>query len=297
MATHSNAVTDSVAFIHIPKTGGSTLRWVLDRQYASFLYLIPQWFDENYREPLAAAKACQGAPQALGAHRCFDGSWPLGQAMAMVRDPVRRVISHVAHLKAEPLAWMPEIPAEMKLSLADWCERSPLALFDNNQVRYLSGAQEFDGMPLTRAMDESDLELALEAVRSRVLVAPMESFDEALLDWGYRLGWDTPYYRRVNVRRGTKPELPARDLQALESWNRLDRVLCEEVGVLFRARLAELEQVTGRSMEDQLKSFRKDNESLAAKTRILWHTLQRGLRHPVRAANMVARTVRQRSGR
>ncbi|MDA0333592.1 MAG: hypothetical protein O2782_00310 [bacterium] len=295
--TQEDAVPQTVLFIHIPKTGGSTLRWVLDRQYSTFLYLIPQWFHGKHQTPLAAANAGRMPPQALGAHRSFDGSWPQGQAMAMVRDPVRRVISHMAHLKAEPLAWLPEIPAEIELPLADWCERSPLALFDNNQVRYLSGAREFDGMPLTRAMDETDLELALEAARSRVLVAPMESFDEALLDWGHRLGWNTPYYRRVNVRRGTKPQLPSRDLQALESWNRLDRILCEEVGVLFRARLADLEQESGRNMEDQLRSFRQDNERLAAKTRILWHTVRRGLRHPLRAASMVARTVRQRSGR
>ena len=231
LVTQEDAVPQTVLFIHIPKTGGSTLRWVLDRQYSTFLYLIPQWFHGKHQTPLAAANAGRMPPQALGAHRSFDGSWPQGQAMAMVRDPVRRVISHMAHLKAEPLAWLPEIPAEIELPLADWCERSPLALFDNNQVRYLSGAREFDGMPLTRAMDETDLELALEAARSRVLVAPMESFDEALLDWGHRLGWNTPYYRRVNVRRGTKPQLPSRDLQALESWNRLDRILCEEVGV------------------------------------------------------------------
>ena len=273
------------------------MRWVLDRQYSPFLYLIPQWFHRDHGTPEAVIAGCAHPPQAFGAHRTFDASWPSGQALAMIRDPIRRVVSHLAHLRAEPLAWLPEVPAEIQLPLADWLEQSPLALFDNNQVRYLSGAPEFDGMPMTRAMDETDLELALEAARSRVLVAPMEAFDEALLDWGHRLGWNTPYYRRVNVRRGGGQTLPQRDLQALESWNRLDRILCQEVGVLFRARLVDLERETGRPLEDQLTSFRRENDAFRAKAGILWHTLKRGLRHPVRAGRMVARTVSQRSAK
>jgi hypothetical protein len=192
---------------------------------------------------------------------------------------------------------MPTAPPEMHLPLIEWMESAPLALFDNNQVRYLSGADEFDGMPMTRAMNETDLELALQAIRTRVLVAPMEAFDEALLEWGHQLRWSTPYYRRANVRRGGRQALAQKEQQALESWNRLDGVLCEEVGVLFRARLRDLERESGRSLADQLVSFRRDNDALSAKAGILWHTLKRGVRHPLRAGRMLARTARQRSGR
>ena len=294
LAVVSDPQSLPVSFIHIPKTGGSTLRWILDRQYRSFLYLIPQWFHADYADPVTTLGLCRRRPDAVGAHRPLDDSWPRGQTIAMVRDPVRRVLSQVAHIRAEPGAWIPE--PGIALPLADWLERHPLALFDNNQVRYLSGAAEYDGMPMTTAMEQSDLDTALEAARSRVLVAPMEAFDEALLDWGHRLGWDAPYYRRVNVRRRGAVDLPKRDLQALESWNRLDRILCEEVGVLFRQRLEKLERESGQSLEGQLATFRRRNESLAAGAGILWHSLSRGLKHPVRAGRMVARTLGQRLG-
>jgi hypothetical protein len=282
------------SFIHIPKTGGSSLRWLLDRQYRSFLYVIPQWFDIGYADPKTALKQLSQSVDMVGAHRPLDQAWPEGASIAMVRDPVKRVLSHVAHLRAEPGVWLPSVCAEAELAIADWIERRPLALFDNNQVRYLSGASEFDGMPMSDAMGEQDLEKALEVARTRVLVAPMEAFDEALLDWGHRLNWGVPYYRRVNVRRQKKPGLPERDLQALEAWNRLDRILCEEVGVLFRQRLAELEERTGQSMDEQLAIFRRKNESYAAKSRILWHTLARGFKHPLRASQMILRTANQR---
>ncbi|MDP7632176.1 MAG: hypothetical protein QF402_04420 [Candidatus Latescibacteria bacterium] len=285
-----------LCFVHIPKTGGSTLRWILDRQYQSCMYLIPQWFHGDHTTPSVAAGQCRGAPAVIGAHRPLDASWPQGLALAMVRDPLRRVLSHVAHIRAEPQAWLPDARGALPSSLADWMDRKPLALFDNNQVRYLSGAVEFDGMPLTRTMEESDLEKALQAARSRVLVAPMEAFDEALLDWRHRLRWSPPYYRRVNVRRRGSSPIPERDTQAVASWNRLDRILCEEVGVIFRQRLAELEQESGRSMQEQLATFRESNSGLAARAGILWHTFGRGVRHPVRAGRMVIRSARQRLG-
>ncbi len=269
------------------------MRWILDRQYRSFLYLIPQWFADDYSTPAAALTGLRQPPNAVGAHRPLDESWPQGPSLAMIREPVRRVLSHIAHIRAEPETWIASEGGKAALPLTDWLERQPLALFDNNQVRYLSGATEFDGMPMTSAMGESDLEIALEAARSRVLVAPMESFDEALLDWVYRFGWDTPYYRRVNVRSGGGAAASEQDLQALASWNRLDKILCEEVGVLFRQRLQEMERDSGQSMAEKLATFRRKNDSLVACASILRHTMGRGMKHPVRAARMVARRGRQ----
>lgn len=283
-----------LSFIHIPKTGGSTLRWVLDRQYRSFVYVIPQWFDEPDATPLREAAQAH-SPAAVGCHRPYSAeAWPGGPALAMVRDPVRRVLSHVAHLRSEPSAWTPEPVPELGLPLADWVERRPLALFDNDQVRYLSGAAEFDGMPMTTAMAEADLERAIAAARTRVAAAPMESFDEALVEWAHRFGWRTPCYRRENVRRRRRDEISARDLAALESWNRLDRRLCEAVEALFRERLSKMERETGRTTAEAVAQFRACNESPAARTAILTHTLRRGLRHPVRAGRMIQRAVRLR---
>lgn len=217
--------------------------------------------------------------------------------LAMLRDPARRVLSHVAHVRAEPEAWLPERLPELGLPLADWIERRPLALFDNDQVRYLSGAAEFDGMPLTSTMAEADLERALEAARTRVLAAPMEAFDEALVYWQRHFGWQPPYYRRINVRRSRQAEPSTRDRSALEAWNRLDQTLWEEVGVLFRQRVADMErdgERDGWSLEREVTEFRARNATAAVQAQLLAHTASRGLRHPLRAARSVVRALRQR---
>ncbi|MDE0840126.1 MAG: hypothetical protein OSB41_13885, partial [Kiritimatiellae bacterium] len=67
----------------------------------------------------------------------------------------------------------------------------------------------------------------------------------------------------------------------------------EEVGVLFRQRLQEMERDSGQSMAEKLATFRRKNDSLVACASILRHTMGRGMKHPVRAARMVARRARQ----
>lgn len=284
-----------LSFLHIPKAGGSTLRWVLDRQYRPLEYLTDPWFTGESKTPLSVAAGSRAC--AIAAHRCRDDGWPAGRMIALVREPVRRVLSHLAHIRAEPDVWLPpasRLKAQTLVSVSDWLSNHPLALFDNNQVRYFSGCPEFDGMPVTRRMDETDLAIAIEAVRADVWAAPIERFDEALIDWAHRLHWQTPVYRRVNVRQAGQPPPSAEDVELLEQWNELDRKLCREVEIVFDERLRDVERQTGRSMAELLDDFRRRNDSVRARFRIARHTASRGVRHPVRAGRMVLRTIRQR---
>ncbi|MEE2657526.1 MAG: hypothetical protein VX733_03415 [Candidatus Latescibacterota bacterium] len=210
---------------------------------------------------------------------------------------MKRVVSHWAHVQAEPGAWLP--PEQFDVagrSLLDLLESQPLALFDNNQVRYLSGAAEYDGMTLTSRMEKGDLQKALDAVHGGLLAAPVDDFDAALLWWAHELDWSAPYYRRINVRKkgAAYLQLTASELSALESWNRLDASLVEEVGVVFREKIVELEKKTGLPIDQQREAFRRRNESPAVQARLLMHTASRGLKHPIRALRSVKRQVTSR---
>jgi hypothetical protein len=284
---HNNEMTSpgvehqSLVFLHIPKTAGTTLWLILRRQYSPPAVLQV--------ESDAAAAAL--TPEQLRSVRVLMGHFSYGSTpplphpaeyVTMIRDPVERMLSSYSHLArvmrdAPPvdnpaqsrvllpawLVWNP--PSDIKNSLIIPKDRLPtLDEFfasgfnepDNRMTRMLAGpdamALPFGGCD-ERVFDQAKHNL-LEGI---AVVGVTERFDEMLVLLQRRYGWNSPLYVKENVggNRLRREEAPPEVLQQILDNSVWDRKLYEIASARFAAQVAE----AGPGFEDAVRRFRWAN--------------------------------------
>jgi hypothetical protein len=245
-------------FLHLPKTAGSTLARVIERQYpaGAVLPLYDSATGEEIRsipdDRMRRLRVVMGHFY-FGAHRF--ASRP-ATYVTVLRDPIERVISHYYYVRREPTHYLYD--AAQELSLADYVRSCNLAEPNNDQTRLLCG--EYQGAIPTTCTDPM-LPLAKENLREHCAVVGLtEDFDRSLLLIKRRLGWRYPFYERQNVTSGRprRTDLPADTLRVLQAYNRLDIELYDYAKALFQ------EQVSGEGawFERQLGAFKRLNAAL-----------------------------------
>jgi len=189
------------SFIHVPKTGGSTLRTVLARQYGvgSIVYCEPS--SPNWPKGVSVLDFIKAemAKRRLG---LITGHFALGvheytrrpvRYFSMVRDPLERELSNYYYAysyKAHPLR---EAIISGSLSFETYLDR--LLRNDHaSQGHLLSGLYPVRGGDPAMAANHNICE-------SLSAFGVVERFDESLLFFGKQLGWRPPLYVRRNVTR------------------------------------------------------------------------------------------------
>jgi Sulfotransferase family len=200
-------------FFHIPKTGGLTMRAVVQHclpdQHFDCICLTGQDFTSLWVRPTATiAKMFHQLPVerqravrcAIGEHVTMDVAAIFDRPskfFTILREPVDRVISNFFFNRTA--TDLPCYPFIKDLTLEEYLN-SGLGLDHNNQqVRMLSGCPELDapwdpkGRPIsTRPVERHHLEMAKRNIEERFIVAaPMEKF--AALVWFLKrlYGWPT----------------------------------------------------------------------------------------------------------
>jgi hypothetical protein len=241
-------------FVHIPKTGGATLRSILLRNYPR---------STVYRSaPSVLPDPAEFSEQDRARIRVYEGHMPFGlhtrlsepaTYITLVRDPVERAISRYHYILERP-----EHPQYQKVrAYRDLKEFSCDA--PNEQVMLLAGPRQRGVVA-----SEARLEEAKENLRRHFAVVGLtEQFDETLLLLKRRFGWRYVLYRRHNVTgsRPTIDELPAETRAVLEERNQLDR----ELHTYARGLLEEQLERQGVGFAIELEAFRRVNASPRAR--------------------------------
>ena len=272
------ATSDQVPlFLHLPKTGGTTLADCIydqckasedsrleDGYLVNGVYYYPGGF---HREGDAAvpAKAIQALARldiravvghfSFGIHAYVRTPWTY---VTLLRHPVDRVISLYHHIRKEEDSRFHEIVRGM--TIEDFTMRLSCREADNDQTRRISGDD-----PEFGACSSSTLAKAKDNLRRYFsVVGVTEHFDETLLLIKCALGWvEECYYlpNLVNKDRPASGSLPQKSIDAILERNQLDAALYEFAKELLYERISDQGPDFGR----EIQQFKASNAEYIAK--------------------------------
>jgi hypothetical protein len=258
-----------IIFLHLPKTGGVTLRRALKWKYAPEMLNL-----ETLTKP---AESIADVPlserrnaRVLTGHLHYGVHEYIPQPcdyITLLREPIARVVSYYYYILGHPKHWRHAEMVRSGMSLDEFARTSPERGVENDQTRMLAGrgAGELDAGRLGReALDEAKRNL-----ERFLVVGVTERFDESFILIRRALGWKFPLYVTANVATGAKPASETA-LQSIRERNQLDLELYEFAHGLFSAAI----ERQGESLQREVAVFRAVNR---VPSRILPYT-----RAPVR---------------
>lgn len=250
-----------VIFLHVPKAAGTTLYWVIERQYDPTVIYHFRWshlpVDEFKKIPEAQREALRvlKGHMVFGLHEVVAGP---STYVTILRDPVDRVISHYYHVLQNPTH--PLHSDVQRMSLKDYVCSGETTEINNGQTRRLSGVGATVGFGQCSA---GMLKVAKQNLQEHFAVVGLaERFDETLLLLKRALGWGLPFYVKRHVgknrpRTARKDNLSEDALNSIENYNELDIELYRYAREMFAERIRQ----QGPSFERELKAFKLLNKA------------------------------------
>lgn len=247
-------------FLHIPKTGGTTLSTIIRRQYDERdVYRVTKVADAPYSRRL------EDLPQLIPKQtRIVLGHMEFGlhdvlrrQAsyVTLLRDPVERVLSHYSMILARPHHPFHTALVSEAVTLEQYASGDRFTAADNLQTRLLSGW----GMRPERC-PESALEVARRNLSEHFPVVGLaERFEETVILLKRTFRWGFVLYAKENLatNRPRRESLDDATLRAVERSNRLDLELYRHA----EKTLDETVATQRFDFEIELEAFKRVNET------------------------------------
>jgi hypothetical protein len=216
--------------LHLPKTAGTTLRTIADRNYSDGeIYTISKPYAEQGEElrDLPAQRKRQikllRGHMPFGLHEHFDKP---ADYFTVLRNPVERIISAYYYIRRTPTLPHYREVAGKNMTLEDFA-RCGLPQTYNQQTGLISGRLD----NFTDALEIAKHNLSTHFIA----VGICERFDETLLLLNKQVGWKRIFYHRQNVTkdRPARSEVPQTAIRLIEKRNALDMELYEFAWLKF----------------------------------------------------------------
>lgn len=261
---------NTAVFLHIPKTAGTTLYRILDKNYRKrSIYTI--WQDGSLDEFNQLSETARAQVNLLRGHFGYGLHTRLPRPatyFTFVRHPLERTLSYYHFVRRTTTHYCHPLVTTRGLSVQQFVESGQDPMVDNAQTRLLAGLEtghELSAGGCTREL----LEQAKRNLRDHIAVTGLvEDFDAALLLMQRVFGWRSVYYAEQNVTPATakRAELPAAARAAIEQVNALDVELYAYARELFAAQRRQL----GAAFEADLQRFQTTNRRVRPVLRVIW---------------------------
>ena len=229
---------EALIFLHIPKTAGTTLNRIIERQYSPFaiftmdpyrIRATPERFKRLSEERRRRLQVVRGH-MFYGIHEFL----PQGATyITILRDPVARLLSSYYFVLRRPLNPLHRKVKRERLGIEDCLRLFPQR--HNLQCRLIAGVKD------TAIAGERLLDMAKEhLIKSFSVVGISERFEESLMLMAKTFDWEIPFYKNCKVSK-TRPQIGPGTVEMIRDHNRLDVELYEFAKGLFEESLRKKE--------------------------------------------------------
>jgi hypothetical protein len=257
-----NIRKDLFIHLHIPKTGGTTLRDIIQRQYrAEKILMIPKLEEsENILKEVSTSqinqlKLIQGHLK-YGIHNHFHRR---AKYFAIIRDPINRVLSTYYYVLSQKNNPQNLSTSNNQMTIYDFVQSGVNPFLINGQTQLISGKTGEIDNPIIES--EELFSLAKENIENDFLFLGItEMFDETILILKNMLGWHMPYYSIAN-RTKKKPNYDAVNptiISFIKEHNQLDIKLYNITKTSLLNKIAEENDI----FQNRINKFKKINRLL-----------------------------------
>ena len=257
-----NIMKDLFIHLHIPKTGGTTLRDIIQRQYRSEkILMIPKLEEsENILKEVSTSqinqlKLIQGHLK-YGIHNHFHRR---AKYFAIIRDPINRVLSTYYYVLSQKNNPQNLSTSNNQMTIYDFVQSGVNPFLINGQTQLISGKTGDIDNPIIES--EELFSLAKENIENDFLFLGItEMFDETILILKNMLGWHMPYYSIAN-RTKKKPNYDAVNptiISFIKEHNQLDIKLYNITKTSLLNRIAKENDI----FQNRINKFKKINRLL-----------------------------------
>lgn len=224
---------ETAIFLHVQKTGGTTLHRILERQYPEDqIYSFDAW-NHTFEHFTNLSEGERSRIRLLRGHMVFGMHEYVPNPstyFTLLRDPVDRVISYYYHVLRDHNHHWHDFVVSNDVGLRAFVESGKDIGMSDFQTRVLAGGR-WHNSPYGKCPREA-VKVAQRHLQDHFsVVGLLRRFDETLLMLGKASGWQDLCYVRRNVtrQRPDKRDLPRGTLKAIVNANRRDIELYSRV--------------------------------------------------------------------